>query len=711
MLIFRLTKADGDDTDETESAFLVTSADHEDILHPLRTAADRVGRQVELFAEVLDRYNPGRGATEDERREMTVGLIEHYHSIASETAQKLHRRHGQQQRKLATANRRKQDGLRTHAEPAAMDTEATDEDQDLGPQTSVEDLEQWQQEAQTWDLLYRLVSVRYLDREAEPDSKPRLHRFSPETEIWGSFLHSSPLAREHNVIIEWLKDTADQNGEDIDTLVRDAQESAGQTQELSQGWLYTKESIKKFKRLNAWTDADASSRTLMSTTNERMVIHLDPDAPSREGHKLEGNDESFERAIWLGCLQMLRRGKSLADVHEWCQDRTEAWRALSMSGLHSHTASDDPTANDPSSVMLWRRMCFALARQGSKNDYERAVYGILCGDLESVEPVCHTWDDIIFAHCNALQMAHYASYLQGLHSQKILAGNLNVFHAIPLPADPSTAIPQLVATLKTDPRAAAQAQQPLKSLQAALIGNTFTQWIYQQGLSLSWAHDDPYLSKLIPRMEEQVKDANNNRYVSLEDFDNLRVLTHVLLILSTLGVDFGDDLQRLVIENTIVAYIGFLKLAGKEELIPLYCSHITGQRKYAVLCRSLIDVSDDEQRLLQLHLIRQHGMSIQEFVLCQTKYLLSDHTIEVEGYPAANKFKLVEPNPKPNESASRLICSPIEEGLDHIDRVDLLLMRSLEWFLLVDGLWSETFAYGTMIYMRFFSKLNAIDLQ
>ena len=41
-----------------------------------------------------------------------------------------------------------------------------------------------------------------------------------------------------------------------------------------------------------------------------------------------------------------------------------------------------------------------------------------------------------------------------------------------------------------------------------------------------------------------------------------------------------------------------------------------------------------------------------------------------------------------------------------LDRIDLLLIRSLEWYLLVDGLWSETFMVGRMLYQRFYSKFS-----
>lgn len=68
---------------------------------------------------------------------------------------------------------------------------------------------------------------------------------------------------------------------------------------------------------------------------------------------------------------------------------------------------------------LWKKACLAIANnvrkspisvvrhltcflslQESSPKEERAVYGILSGDLESVLPMCHSWDDHLWAHLN-----------------------------------------------------------------------------------------------------------------------------------------------------------------------------------------------------------------------------------------------------------------------------------------------------------------------
>jgi nuclear pore complex protein Nup107 len=44
------------------------------------------------------------------------------------------------------------------------------------------------------------------------------------------------------------------------------------------------------------------------------------------------------------------------------------------------------------------------------------------------------------------------------------------------------------------------------------------------------------------------------------------------------------------------------------------------------------------------------------------------------------------------------------EEPEYLEATDESLIQSLEWFLLVEGLWEELFEAGTAIYKRFLSK-------
>ncbi|TAQ83577.1 hypothetical protein B7494_g8097 [Chlorociboria aeruginascens] len=673
---------DGEDEEYEKQAYEAPE-DHEDILHPLREAANRVGREVERFAEQHASAR-GRGRKDDLRW------------------------------------RNKMEGFKITHDEDEMDLEDSDEQEGADLPTTVEDLERWEQEAQTWDLLRRLVKLRYPppgeDKSKLLSRHPPLNQYSTERDIWETFLESDGLALERKTVLQWLNDTAEESGEEIDVLVKDLQQNAERGDMIAHGWLHTKTAIKKQKRLHTWPQIlDPSSPEvqrvhLNSSNTEPLVTQLDPDSTTRQGRKLEAQDEYFERAIWLGCYEMLRRGRNPAEFRDWCVDRTEVWRAVSMSGLPDERFGDDENkAGNPASSALWRRMCFALARRGGGDDYERAVYGILSGDISTVEPVCRSWGDYVFVHYNALLRTQFDNFLQKIYLEHALVAtisNFGVFDAVQFHGDPKSAGQRLVEGLKTNSKIAKEASQPMKMLQGVLIADQFDNFIYQQGLALSKFANAEGVSNLIPATRQQPENEEINKYITLDDHDSLRVLTHVLLVFVSLGLDLGGVPRQSVVENVIVSYISFLRLAGKEELIPLYCSQLSGARRYATLSRNLIDVTDHGQRVTQIKLMRELGLDVQEFVKFQSRYLLADYPDNSKEYPAIGNFKLLEDGPGSEETGRKIRKDFFGDDPDRVDRIDMLLIRSLEWYLLVDGLWSETFIIGTMLYMRFFKHMH-----
>lgn len=649
---------------------------------------------------------------------MTVELIELYHGAATETVKRLREAHA--------SERRKKDGLRWRRKMRGFSVSHDDDDMDLEDseengsplseqRTTLEDLERWEEEAQTWDLLKRLVSLRFSSSGGETGGRSisrlrPIHQYSSEREIWDNFLETDELALERKAVLQWLKDTAEESGEDIDVLVQELQQNADRGDIIAHGWLHTKAAIKGRKRFQSSpqplnpTMTSLQREHLNASGTEFLVTQLDPDATTREKRKLEAQDEYFERAIWLGCYEMLRRGKGMEDIREWCLERTEVWRAVSMSGFPDEGMANDGFGSSGSSA-LWRRMCFALARKGGGDEYERAVYGILSGDVQSVEPVCRSWDDFVFVHYNALLKTQFDTYLHTIRPQPGISSisNLGVFDAVQFHGDPNSAGKRLVETLKVNPRMTTETSHPMKMLQGVLIANEFSHFIYQQGLALSKFANANGISSLIPPNKTEPENEDSTRYIALDDHDSLRVLTHVLLVFMALGLDLGGILRETEVENVIVAYISFLRLAGKEELIPLYCSQLSGKRKYAILCRNLIDVTDHEQRVTQIKLMRELGLDVQEFVSLQARFLLADYKDISTGYPASGNFKLLE-EASDHFGTSRKVTRDFLGDEAKVERIDMLLIRSLEWYLLVDGLWSETFTVGSMLYLRFFSK-------
>jgi len=681
-----------------------------------------VGREIERFAEVLDGYNPLKAANDEERHGMTFELIELYHSIALETVEHLHDQHASERRRKDGARwRKKMRGFKISQDPELMDMDDMEES-GLSAldsmKTSIADLERWEEEARTWDLLSRMVKLQYPHpgKRKLSDQQPNtIHRYSSECQIWDAFLKADHLALERQTVLRWLQDAAEESGEDIDVLVQELQQNAERGDIIAHGWLHTKAAIKNRKRVHVWphvldpSSPDVQKIHLNSAKTEPLVTQLDPDAPTRQNRKLEVQDQYFERAVWLGCYEMLRRGKSPEEIREWCGDRTEIWRAVSMCGLLDDIDGDHDRNMDNTSSILWRRMCFALARRGGSDEYERAVYGVLSGDLSTVEPVCRTWNDHLFAHYNALVRSQFENYLQIHHPSRAptdIVQAYGMFDAVQFHGDPETTGKRLVNSLNKASKEVSATTRTMKMLQGVLIAKEFNNFIYQQGLALSKLANAETESIVIPKIDINPEKEDINAYIALNDYDSLRVLVHMLLAFKSLGLNLGDMVQQMAIENIIVAYIGFLRLAGKEELIPLYASQLTGDRLYATLSRELVDVTDPDQRVTQIKLMKELGLDVQKFVKFQTQFLFMDFPDDSDDYPAERTFKLLENDRAPGCNGKMVRAGFIGED---IDRTDLLLIRSLEWYLLVDGLWSETFATGVQLYKRFFSKIRWSD--
>ncbi|PBP22516.1 hypothetical protein BUE80_DR006503 [Diplocarpon rosae] len=673
------------------------------ILHPLRQAANRVGREVERFAEVLDRYNPQRATEDEDRHGMMVDLIELYHEIAVDTVEDLRKVHGKERdKKNGIRWRKKMRGFEVDQEEDDLDMGDTDKEEASPKEvtTKLEDLERWEQEAQTWDLLRRIVELRFpspCNRGQALQHHHDINQYSSEQDLWEDFLDKDALALERRTVLQWLQDCAEESGEAIDVLVQDLQLNANRGEIITAGWIHTKYDIKG-KKLGT---------TQEPSQVEDLITQLDPDAMTRQGRRLHYQDEYFERAIWLGCYEMLRRGKTSDEIREWCYERTEVWRAVSMSGFPDERSSEDLDSGNPESSALWRRMCFALARNGGGDPYERAVYGILSGDIESVEAVCRSWDDFVFANYNALLRNQFDNYLQTVRPISHATLNFESFDALQFHGDTRIAGSKLIETLKTNPQTASETLQPMKMLQGVLIADTFPNFIYQQGLALSKYANEAEPSSLFPSSDKSPENEDYIKYINLKDHDSLRVLAHVLLVFMGLGLDLGGILKVTEVENVIVAYISFLRLSGKEELIPLYCSQLSGKRKYAILCRNLIDVTDNEQRVTQIKLMRELGLDVQTFVSLQARFLQADYPDLDTGYPASDFNLFGDQSPSTGMPRKVALARPDFIGAEEsIDRIDLLLIRSLEWYLLVDGMWNETLEVGTLLYQRFYKHMH-----
>lgn len=660
----------------------------------------QAGEEVESFATWLDECNLTRG-TPSQKRERILKLVNRYYGYTQEKADTLRDR-----RRLKGSSRR-----RTWEAPQSSD-DANDMDLDGHDTKEVGELDKWESEAQTWDLLNRLLPLRYPDPSAKPPTKsttvPRSRK-----QYWDEFVLSDSTARERKAVLDWLQSSAC-DGPDIDDLVHDFQEKANRGDIIAHGWLHTRSAIKLHKSVNAWPHLlDPKAANASDFT---YVTQLDPDAMTRQNRKLEPSDEYFERAIWLGCFHLLRRGKTMAEIRDWCLERTEIWRAATISALPLSAAGDDDSPDfDPESAVLWRRMCYALVKQGGTDDLERAVYGVLSGDISSVLKVCKNWDDYLFANYNALLRTQFDSHLIKQSANGASPSQLfPAFDAVQFLGDSNTLAKRLISKLETDGNYSIQAKEEAnsvsKALQGSIIADTLDSYINEQGLILSSEANQAGKSFLIPDSGFGVPAEKGSKYIKMSDHDGLRVITHILILilgLDTIGSNEkargGLQSRHLVGEHAIAAYVSFLRLACLEELIPLYCSKLSGSRRYEILSLNVIHLTDREARLTQLRLMKKQGLDIDTFLKEHPQQFLKQLPDAEGACPAKGKFHILK-HSQSNVKFGRSIVSDFFGGDGRMELSHEHLIRSIEWFQLSDGLLFEACEYGTKIYKYFLSE-------
>ena len=655
------------------------------------------GPEVEQFANALDECLSPR-LSESDKRERLLNLPRKYHENALRRLDRLR-------------------PVRARSDhDDEMDTDDVDgTGQSLGETEAVRQLER---EAQTWDLLRRVLPLRHPNAEGTSQLS-RLDvvadRLPGHDSGLRSFFQTNSVAKERRAILQWLQSNA-ASGPDIDGLTRDLQQNADRGDIIAHGWLHTRSSIKLKKSVTGWPhllDQQSANMSATHTTSSGapLVTQLDPDATTRQGRKLQPQDEYFERAIWRGCFEHLRRGSSLQTIRDWCQERTEMWRAISMSGmLLSADDSDDDVAADaePSALALWRRMCFGLARQGGSDDYERAVYGVLSGDILSVEKVARTWDDFLFAHYNALLRTQIDTFILE-HCTPGDAANLTQafpsFDAVQFHSEDAGVDKRLIRFLESQAGIKDDAFDPNKALQASILAREVEDYLYNQGRAMAVA---------------PVERVQGRKYFTPEQHDGLRIVSHVYALMALLEELESRNLtfprtvkspeRRASEENILAQYAGFLRRAGLQELIPVYCSILEVPRRYEVLSENLIMEPTTERRIELLNLMKRANIDGAQFVKTQATLLYNSVAQDsAKTFEAKTGFRIIEEGPPTPRFGRKIKADFFGEDPEHIEDAHEKLILALEWLMNVDETWPEVLSFGTKVYKFFLRTYHGLS--
>jgi nuclear pore complex protein Nup107 len=651
-----------------------------DPLQPLRAMADRVGKEVEAFAERVDYWHTHGSETAAAKHQATVNMVGHFRDLAESQVIELKSTSGAENQGALNKSIRRR--VQTMGDgsfgqsfqsvvPSVESTTPLDN-------TNVQELRQWQAELATWELLHIIIDHYHPEpgRDFEAEKRERLdqaggkERYSPNSEIWTRFLLEDNQAKEKHLILRWLEKAAQENESDIESITAALEDKSGKgANTWTSGWLDTKSKIKQGKRMESSEGPMNPNNSFLKTADrtQQLVTQLDPDAPARQKRALEKTDEFYEKALWLVCYEMMRRGVPWKDICEWALERNEAWRGVSIGAAYESYIPGSPSLAGDNVGYLFRRMCF-YAAQGTRLPYEGAVYGLLSGDMEKAREVARTWDDHLHAHYNALLLSRFDSYLKTQYPLRVpqSLSSKFVFHdAVANLGDWSNSSRSVVNALKQHKSSSALATAPIKLVQGALIGQSMEELVHDVGVALAemlQGEDRPGNLMIHPASTENDRGpraASGKSTATAEqcyqtlagDPHAFRTLVHIFIALRRgLGLlEAEDRSQRLAMDNVIAAYIEFLRLGKRIQLIPLYAAQLEQTRQAYTLARVLPDIKNrDEQRnviaLLDLYGVDTVEVVAQSFLLAfnQSGFIHFDEEGNSVITKPIKRFKLLE---------------------------------------------------------------------
>ena len=590
----------------------------QELLRPLQETADRVSRQIEQFAKALDRFISKKNDDDSEATEQrdvwkeTLLLLDDYSDIAGQDA-------NQAKPKSPTPGQIQKN--RKSLGDSAAQTEGI------------------LLESKLWQLTAQLLPCKYLDL-IDNNSyvanavMAELHRYSSNHEIWAAFLEIDRIAGQYQILLEWLQDWKREISPPI--IDEETLDSYDKTHRGGVMWadgnLFTQAPIKTQKRTRVHPgpllpNPDIRAAHVRKTDGVLLVTQMDPDAVTRQVSHLEPEDEALERSAWHASWELLRRGESMRRTREWFEDRTQLWRSLVIRNppykpVNVSLADQTIEQEQEETRDRWCRvmnfasnreymtLCHAMSESGSATiAYEKAVYGILCGNYAASAPVCKSLDDHFFALFNELFIERFEKFT--IQFRKNLADSaINDFN---LPLSSIGEVTRFFNAAQTNAQTKSETHQPLKYLQGMLMCDQIAEFLLELGhAAAKMAHATQVSHSLFDKDETQI---NECAQVASQNEDVVRMAVHLQLALDHVGeLKEAYETDEVALENNIINYIALLERRFKYALIPLYASRLQPNRQPRIMGRILANVVDPKERNMQMKLMKQYQIPVYQVV-------------------------------------------------------------------------------------------------
>ncbi|GLV32653.1 Nucleoporin 107kD [Carabus blaptoides fortunei] len=459
--------------------------------------------------------------------------------------------------------------------------------------TTIVTNEKWlENERNTWRLIYCLYQDR-LNSESQENNMPYLG-VSEKLCVENLYKRDS-LVRESQLIIDWLEC----NAQDQESNEPKVQYFTDRTI----GWENTLHQLQ-------------ASDSIVFRSTRPIVTRMDPDAPLRQNLPLHDLDIEDEERLCRKIFRDIRCGRleeaqalSLHCGHPWRAALLEGWRlhhdpnlnytdniggenTMEMDAFDDgnltvekisekfakrthkiNTKSIEPIEGNVNRD-IWKKIAWEYCHEKNINIHERATIACYCGCLQSLLPVCSSWEDQLWAYMKTLVDIRVESEIRDFVPKEYN----------PLPSEywnNKMTLDEVFEKISAtrDNRIRDEANSPDHLIQKYLILDQI-----------------PHLMK---EMETWIMSKNINPQF-------LRFLAHLVLFLKQIGHSQRDDIANKVLES----YVRCLMQRNEAQLVAYYTATLEQEQQIKLYASFLENITDNEERKLGLQYGEETGLNI-----------------------------------------------------------------------------------------------------
>lgn len=422
-----------------------------------------------------------------------------------------------------------------------------------------------------------------------------------DSEVVQAFVDRNKEVCQMQLIIDWLEKN------ELDDMLED--EDHNKIEFFSQGPHYWENTLydvmNKQRRLKA-----------PSSLDREFCEQLDPDAPARTKKPLHDLDKEDEARILKYVFRYLRTGQ-LIEGQELAQKLGFHWLAAALDGwlLHHdaninerniHEGEDSVPIDGNSRRDLWKYVCWENAKLPDVHMFEKAVFGILSGNVSAALPVCYKWTDKLWAFYRASVDVKVEKELRDTNIPKPVTARNN--GVVSRPGRTSVEMP---AEYWKNERTDEQIFQEVDAL-----------------MSESWSPEEKCHSLLQRHvavnnvdtlLDVMINWINVNRSDDQCYTQMLRFFAHLALFLKRLEIIESTSRQQMF-ATILEAYISFLIEKRMLTLVATYVAALPKERQVANYSKLLSQVTDPAERQECVVAANEAGLDIDEItkVVVQT---------------------------------------------------------------------------------------------